>query len=61
MDWEVVAYALAAIVAALVGLLWGRMASDMARTAEKLAEVAQLVHGHSIMIEDLRKEVRGHE
>ena len=59
MDWEVIAYALAAIVAALVGIVWGRMAADLARVSERLSEVATLLHGHGIRLDVLEGREHG--
>ena len=50
MDWQTVAIALAAVVVALAGILWGRVSGDLARVAERLSEVAQMVHGHEIRL-----------
>lgn len=51
MDWQTVAIALGAVVAALAGILWGRVSGDLARVADRLAEVAQMVHGHGIRLD----------
>lgn len=58
MDWQIVAYAGWALGAALSGVLWSRVSGDLARVADRLAEVGQIVHGHQIEIEALKGQVR---
>lgn len=53
MDWQIIAAAFAAVAATLLGIIWGRVAGDLARVTDKLAEVAILLHGHGIRIDQL--------
>lgn len=51
MDWQTLAIALSGIVAALLGIIWARVSGDLARVADRLAEVGQVVHGHGIRLD----------
>lgn len=51
MDWQVIAYATGAISAGLAGVLWSRVSGDLARVADRLAEISQVVHGHGIRLD----------
>lgn len=51
MDWQTLATALGGIVAALLGIIWARVSGDLARVADRLAEVGQVVHGHGIRLD----------
>lgn len=51
MDWQVIAAVLASIVATLLGIIWARVSGDLARVADRLAELGQVVHGHGIRLD----------
>ncbi|WJS83889.1 hypothetical protein [Paracoccus sp. TOH] len=36
--------------AVLAGIIWRQVSGDLARVADRLAEVAQVVHGHEIRL-----------
>lgn len=59
MDWQIVAYVLAAVTAALLGILWQQVSASLERVAEKLAEVSTMVHGHSIRLDNIEGRHHG--
>lgn len=52
-DWEVIALALGGACVALLGIIWGRVSADLANVANRLSDVAQIVHGHNIRLDRL--------
>lgn len=53
MDWEVVAYALAVVLFAVIGAVLGWASMILARVVDGLADVARVVHGHGIRLDYL--------
>ncbi len=49
--WEIVAGALFTVCLSLLGVIWSRVSADMVKVADRLAEVAQVVHGHGIRLD----------